>query len=150
MRINRLGYLLDDDISLRDSLTLDEINYIDFGTVQAMVDVEITNPYDNMFKVVYNRVAGDFNLFEKGIVFINSNRGNNTLVGVIKNPILTADMFEFYVASTNYGFFDDFGDNVKVIIEDNQFFDIVSSSKSNEILKMNVDDIQYFGVTYET
>ena len=140
--------MLDDTVSLRDNLTLEEINYIDYGSYGLTYTETITKIYDNMFKIVYNRVAGDFSVFEKGVVFINKSNGEYTLVGVIKNPELTADKFEFYVATTNYGFFDDFGDRTLIEIEATQNLEVFSSSSSTELYYIELSATQYLNVEY--
>lgn len=95
--ITKLGVLLE-DISLVDDLTLDNIKYSDFDENYT---ISIINLENNAYKMVIN--SSSINSFENGIVLINEKNNRDTLVGVVKEPIIDGNDLEFYVALSRAG-----------------------------------------------
>lgn len=92
--VTKLG-VLTNDIELTDDVVLKDINYSDFG---GSFTTSLTTVIPGVFKV---KITSDDILdFENGIVLINEEQKRQTLVGVIKEPIINGNDLEFVIASS--------------------------------------------------
>ena len=95
--ITKLG-VLTNDIELTDDLVLKDINYSDFG---GSFTTSLTTVIPGVFKVKIT--SNDILDFENGIVLINEEQQEQkrqTLVGIIKEPIINGNDLEFVIASS--------------------------------------------------
>ena len=134
-QINKIGVLLN-DIYLNDNLTIDDVNYSDTTNIFSF-DIEqvVLNTYQVNVKGLN---VNDYNV---GIVFINEERGNNTLVGIIKQPEVYHNDIIFYINNSQYGYYDSI-DYVKIIdIEINNQNKYNESVNVDKVFSLNYTDI---------
>ena len=92
--VTKLG-VLTNDIELTDDIVLKDINYSGFG---GSFTTSLTTVIPGVFKVKIT--SNDILDFENGIVLINEEQERQTLVGIIKEPIINGNDLEFVIASS--------------------------------------------------
>lgn len=119
--VAKLG-VLTNDIELTDDVVLKDINYSDFG---GSFTTSLTTVIPGVFKV--NITSNDILDFENGIVLINEEQERQTLVGIIKEPIINGNDLEFVIASS---------------INRDMFFSGIMPNSTNDPFPIDYRDIQ--------
>lgn len=103
------------DTELTDNMQLGDVSYRYFDGASFPITFEITSAsYTNVYKARITILEQDYDIkemdFTNGMILMNTNGKEITMVGVIKNPTITTiyengykQEISFYIATTRYG-----------------------------------------------
>jgi hypothetical protein len=122
---------------------LDQINY---SNITDSFTFELEEMFVNSYSLEIKGI--DNSLYENGIVLINSERGNDTLVGVVKQPEKTNGGFIIYIYNSQYGYYEDVIDtSIDMEIENINEVDYTIDVSKIFTINMNIsnaNNVSYF------